>query len=79
MSWHGVTQIHFCEEGVGGCFHQTSVLESVTKSFNDTLFKRIDWPRESDSKTTFRISFRHLIGKRGLENPHDYGLRNVLG
>ncbi|CAI6362976.1 unnamed protein product [Macrosiphum euphorbiae] len=45
VSWHGVTEIHFCEKGVitGARVYQTTVLDPILRHLNSTLFKGIDW------------------------------------
>lgn len=44
VSWHGVTQIYFCEKRVktGDRIYQTCFLESLVKFHNFTLFEGID-------------------------------------
>lgn len=51
VSWHGVTQIHFCEKGVktGARVYQNSVLNPLVKPLSDTLFEGIDWVFQQDS------------------------------
>lgn len=54
ISWHSVTQIHFCERGVktGTRIYQMSVLEPLVKTLNHILFEGINWVFQQDSVPT---------------------------
>jgi hypothetical protein len=52
VSWHGVTQIHFCEKGVktgAARVYQYSVLIPSMKPLSDSLFEGFDWVFQHDS------------------------------
>ena len=51
MSYEGVTQLHFCEQGVKTSVvnYQSDILEKVVKPLNDTLFAGINWTFQQDS------------------------------
>lgn len=51
VSYDGVTKIHFCEKGVktGAKVYEESVLESVVKPLNSTLFEDDFWIFQQDS------------------------------
>ena len=45
VSYEGVTQLHFCEQGVETCAvnYQTDILETVENPLNNTLFAGRHW------------------------------------
>lgn len=51
VSYNGVTKLHFCEKGVktSAKIYQESVLESVVKPLNTSLFKNQPWSFQQDS------------------------------
>jgi len=51
VSWHSVTEIHFCEKGVKirAHFYLPIVLDPIVRPLNNTLFKGIDWVFQQDS------------------------------
>lgn len=51
ISYHGVTHLHFCEQGVktSARTYQTDVLEGVVKPLNGTLFSGRRWVFQQDS------------------------------
>lgn len=95
VSYEGVTNIHFCEKGVktSALVYQNTVLDSIVKPLNTTLFKNKEWSFQQDSapghkaKTTqkwLQDNVRDFIkaedwpsGSPDL-NPLDYKLWSVL-
>lgn len=51
MSYEGVTQLHFCEQGVKtrAVNYQSDILEKVVKPLSDTLFAGKNWTFQQDS------------------------------
>jgi len=49
--YEGVTQLHFCEQGVKTCAvnYQNYILEKVVKPLSDILFVGKNWTFEQDS------------------------------
>ncbi|KAL4132026.1 hypothetical protein QTP88_009247 [Uroleucon formosanum] len=83
VSYEGITQLHFCEQGVKAraINYQNYILEKVVKPLKDTLFVGKNWTFQQDSapahkaKTTQR--WLEPSGSSDLD-PLDYRLWSIL-
>ena len=61
VSYEGVTQLHFCEQGVKmhAVNYQTDILETVVKPLNETLFVGRHWIFQQDSLPAYKAKSTH--------------------
>jgi transposase len=95
VSYLGVSELHFCEKGVkiSAKVYQDTVLETVVKPLNDTMFKNIHWTFQQDSAPGHKARTTQIWLERNVPdfiraddwpssspdlNPLDYKLWSVL-